>query len=118
MKTKTAALISASVASGAILGGGHPARIGNLERYGRKIGLAFQIIDDILDIEGDPDHLGKPVGSDLARGKATYPTAVGLRAAREKAGSLVGEALDALLPFEEKAEPLREIARYLLTRKK
>ena len=114
---KTAALMAAAVASGAILGGGSAAQVDALNRYGQKIGLAFQIIDDILDIEGDQERLGKPIGSDQARGKATWPALAGLAAARERAGTLVDEALTILKPFGSGADSLREIARYLLTRK-
>ena len=115
---KSGALIAASVISGAILGGGDQARIDSLKRYGRLIGWAFQIVDDILDIEGDTVELGKQVGADEARGKATYPAAVGLEQAKETAGGLIGEALAALDAFGPEAEPLRAIAKYLLVRKR
>ena len=114
---KTAALLAASPASGAVMGGGTQEDIDALESYGRSIGLAFQIIDDILDIEGETAALGKPAGSDLARGKATYPGVMGLEASREAARDLVGRALDDLAVFGAAADPLREIGAYLLTRK-
>jgi geranylgeranyl pyrophosphate synthase len=115
---KTAALIAASVASGAILGGGGPDRVDALEEYGRHIGLAFQIMDDVLDIEGDPATLGKPVGTDQAHQKATYPAAFGLGAAKQKALDLLTEAQDILKNFGPEADPLRWIAEYLRDRKK
>ncbi len=115
---KTGALLIASVKSGAILGGGDPERVAALEAYGRGIGLAFQIVDDILDIEGDTASLGKTVGADQARGKATYPAVYGLDAAKAEARRLIGEALAALNGFGGEAAPLRAIADYLLTRKK
>ncbi|MBW2619504.1 MAG: polyprenyl synthetase family protein [Deltaproteobacteria bacterium] len=115
---KTGALIAASVTSGAILGRGSKSRIAALENYGRRIGLAFQIVDDILDVEGDTVSLGKEVGADQARGKATFPKAAGLDRAREAARRLVEEAVKYLEDFDAQADPLRAIAEYLLTRKK
>jgi len=114
---KTGALISASVTSGAILAGGKKEEIHALERYGWAIGRAFQIVDDILDLVGDEKLLGKPVGSDLKKKKATYPALYGLEASKEKALSLVQEALEALAAFDHKADPLRDIARYIVERK-
>lgn len=115
---KTGALIAASVTSGAILGRGSESRIAALEDYGRRIGLAFQIVDDILDVEGDTISLGKEAGADQARGKATFPKAAGLDRAREEAQRLVEEAVKSLENFGAQADPLRAIAEYLLTRKK
>ena len=115
---KTGALITASVTSGAILGGGDDGMIKSLNRYGRRIGLAFQIIDDILDIEGDPGEMGKYSGMDEARGKATYPSVIGQSRSLEVARELVNEGTTALADFGPEADPLREIAKYLLTRQK
>ncbi|MDY6851794.1 MAG: farnesyl diphosphate synthase, partial [Thermodesulfobacteriota bacterium] len=115
---KTGALIAASVTSGAILGRGSESRIAALEDYGRRIGLAFQIVDDILDVEGDTISLGKEAGADQARGKATFPKAAGLDRAREEAQRLVEKAVKSLEGFDAQADPLRAIAEYLLTRKK
>jgi geranylgeranyl diphosphate synthase type II len=115
---KTGALITASIASGAILGGGAAAQIEALTDYGRKIGLAFQISDDILDIEGDPETMGKPVGSDGRKAKATYPAVMGLEKSKEIQGKMVDSAIGSLVDFDEKAEPLRAIARYIIERKK
>ena len=115
---KTAALISASLVSGAILGGGSPEQIRSLEEFGLKIGLAFQIIDDILDVEGETGELGKPAGSDQARGKATYPAVMGLEQSRIEAARLIEEAKKALAGFGPEADPVRAIAEYLLERKK
>lgn len=114
---KTGALIRASVRSGAILGGATAESLAALTRYGDAIGLAFQIADDILDVEGTTEELGKDAGSDQARGKATYPALVGLEASKARAQELVQMALDALAPFDEKAEPLRAIASYIVKRK-
>jgi geranylgeranyl diphosphate synthase type II len=115
---KTAALISAAAESGALAGGGTDDQVEALDRYGRGIGLAFQIADDILDIEGSTEVLGKTAGSDVARGKVTYPAAVGLEGSRQAAQTLVDQALAALERFDNKADPLRALASYIIARKK
>ncbi len=114
---KTGALIRASVKAGALLGGADDAGVAAMTRYGEAVGLAFQIADDILDIEGTTEELGKDAGSDQARGKATYPALVGMADAKRRAAELVDLALEALAPFGSKAEPLREIAQYIVARK-
>ncbi|GAB4298755.1 MAG: polyprenyl synthetase family protein [Desulfuromonadia bacterium] len=114
---KTGALIRASVAAGGIVAGASGELYGALVAYGESIGLAFQIADDILDIEGTTEELGKDAGSDVARGKATYPALMGIAAARERAEELVVRGIDALSPFGEEADPLRAIARYIVARK-
>jgi geranylgeranyl diphosphate synthase, type II len=114
---KTGALIRASVRAGAILGGATDEGIKALTRYGEAIGLAFQIADDILDVEGTTEELGKDAGSDQARGKATYPALVGLEVSKARAQELVQMALDSLAGFDERAEPLRAIASYIVKRK-
>ncbi len=114
---KTGALIRASVRAGAMLGGACEDSLAALTRYGDAIGLAFQIADDILDVEGTTEELGKDAGSDQARGKATYPALVGLEASKRRAQELVEMALDALSVFDERAEPLRAIASYIVKRK-
>ncbi|BDV43340.1 farnesyl-diphosphate synthase [Geotalea uraniireducens] len=113
---KTGALIKASVKSGAILGGADDAALAAMTKFGETIGLAFQIADDILDIEGTTEQIGKDAGSDQARGKATYPAVMGLAESKRRARELVEIALDALSAFGEEAEPLREIARYIVAR--
>lgn len=115
---KTGALIAASVTAGAVLGGGREEDIEAITLYGRHIGHAFQVADDILDVEGDSAKLGKGVGGDARKKKVTYPSVFGLGEAKEQQKSLVGKALDALRRFDEKAEPLRAIARYVIERKK
>jgi geranylgeranyl diphosphate synthase type II len=114
---KTGALIKASVRSGALIGGAHGKELDSITRYAEAIGLAFQIADDILDIEGTTEQIGKDAGSDQARGKATYPAIMGLADSKRRAGELVDVAIDALSCFGEKAEPLREIAKYIVKRK-
>jgi farnesyl diphosphate synthase len=87
-----------------------------LERYAEGMGLAFQIKDDVLDVEGDQALTGKTRGADAARGKATYPSLMGMAAARERADALYADALAALDRFGEAAEPLRWMARYIVHR--
>ena len=113
---KTGALISVSVRAGAKLGGGNERGIQQLSRYGEATGLAFQIIDDILNVEGDKKLMGKNVGSDADRGKATYPAVLGLDESKKKAESLISKAIAFLEEFDGLAEPLRMIARYVGTR--
>lgn len=114
---KTGALILAAVKSGALLGAADEAQLTALIRYGEAIGLAFQIYDDILDLEGTTAELGKDAGSDQARGKATYPAVIGIRESRLRAVELLAIALEAISAFDAQADPLREIARYVLSRK-
>jgi geranylgeranyl diphosphate synthase type II len=110
-RCKTAALISASVRIGAILAGADQPTLDGLSNYGRKIGLAFQIVDDILDIEGDQALLGKEVGSDTRNEKATYPAVVGLEVAKDEAARLIDEALSC---FDEQHDNmLMWLARYI-----
>ena len=114
---KTGALIGAAVAVGAVIGGGSPREVRALEKYGRKVGLAFQIMDDLLDVQGEETQMGKAVGKDRTKGKATYPSLFGIEDSRRKAEGLVREAVTHLDPFNRRANPLREIARYILQRK-
>jgi geranylgeranyl diphosphate synthase type II len=109
---KTGALIEASVVSGGKVGGATEDQILQLRSYSRNLGIAFQIIDDVLDIEGGED-IGKSRGSDIRRKKATYPGIVGIKKAKDKALELTLKAVSCLKDFDEKAEPLREIAFYL-----
>lgn len=113
---KTGALILASIQSGALIGGGGETELQALTRFAEAAGLAFQVADDILDVVGDQAQLGKDVGSDAARGKATYPALLGLSAARQRARELKDMAVGAIEPLGEKAEPLRQIARYIVER--
>ena len=115
---KTGALISASVYSGAVLGGGTDGQIEALEIFAKNIGLAFQVKDDILNIEGEPEIMGKAAGTDMIRNKNTYPLVIGLEESKKFAENLVSSALKALDCFDNKAEPLRHIAGYIIERKK
>lgn len=113
---KTGALLSASVLAGATLAGATPEQITALQSYGGHIGLAFQIADDILDVAGDEARIGKPVGSDAERDKATYPRLYGLEESRRRAHAEVEAALAVLAGFDRRAEPLRSIARFIVER--
>ncbi len=115
-RSKTGALITASVLAGAIGAGASPEQLTRLTGYGDKIGLAFQIVDDLLNATSTTEQLGKAAGSDADRGKATYPAYFGVEETRVKAREAVAEAVAALGDFDEKADPLREIARYIFTR--
>jgi geranylgeranyl diphosphate synthase type II len=114
---KTTALITASVRMGPILAGSKRKKLYALTRYGESVGLAFQIIDDILDIEGTAEELGKPAGSDRKKNKLTYPSLFGIEGARKKAKDLLKKATDSLMIFSAEADPLREIAGYLGVRR-
>ncbi|MDW4549022.1 polyprenyl synthetase family protein [Defluviimonas sp. D31] len=110
---KTGALIAFAATSGALLAGADPAP---LAAYAKALGLAFQIADDILDVEGDPAKAGKALGKDAAAGKATFVSLLGLEAAKARARALVAEAEAALEPYGAKAEALREAARFVVDR--
>lgn len=115
---KTGALIEAAVKGGAILAGADQNEYSALKRYAQSIGLAFQVTDDILNVEGDPEILGKAVGTDAERGKNTYPSLLGLDQAKTLAGRLIEEAQSALTSFDATADPLRAIASHILLRKR
>jgi geranylgeranyl diphosphate synthase type II len=113
---KTGALISASLAVGAIVGGATARQLKRLQGYGEKLGLAFQITDDLLDETGEEGKLGKAVSKDRSKGKATYPGLYGIPESRRRAEGLIEEAIHHLHPFDQRANPLREIARFILNR--
>ena len=113
---KTGALLEASVVSGAILADADAEDISRLSQYAKNIGLAFQIIDDILDITATDEQLGKTAGKDLQAQKATYPSLWGLEKSRLKAQELVDNAITQLSVYGAKAEPLRAVAKYIVTR--
>jgi len=115
-RRKTGALLLSSVRLPSILKGSSPKVVSALTRYGRAAGLAFQIVDDILNETGDAKKMGKSAGSDRERGKMTYPAAVGLDTSKREVTKLTQEALSALKPFGKKAEPLAELARHMAQR--
>jgi geranylgeranyl diphosphate synthase type II len=113
---KTGALIRAAVRAGALLGGARPEQLRRLTCYGEFVGLAFQLADDVLDAEGAPKLTGKDSGRDQERRKATFPAVVGLAETKERAQELLVDALHELRTFGPAAEPLREIARFVVAR--
>jgi len=114
---KTAALLASCARVGAILGGGTREQIAALGDFGTRLGLLFQITDDILDETGSFEEMGKGIAKDRARGKLTYPVAYGLRASEARAEVLGKEALESLAPFGEEADPLRELVRKVQDRR-
>jgi len=113
---KTGALLRACVVSGALIAGADHALLSALRTYARGIGLAFQIIDDILDVTASSEVLGKTAGKDLAADKTTYPKLLGLEESRRRAEALVAEAKEALNPWRERATPLLSLADYITSR--
>jgi farnesyl diphosphate synthase/geranylgeranyl diphosphate synthase type II len=115
MRTKTGALLASSVAGGALCAG---ASAGEVYPAGLQLGLAFQIADDLLDLTADTATLGKRAGKDAAAGKSTLPAIIGIESSRRRAEALLGEALASFAPLGPRADALRALARYVLSRKK
>ena len=116
-RAKTGALIRVSVVAGGVYGGATADDVTRLDLFGRKAGLAFQIVDDVLDMTVDSAHLGKTAGKDQATEKATWPAVFGIEQSRRDAASLMHEALAALEPYGSRADGLKSVARYLVERK-
>jgi geranylgeranyl diphosphate synthase type II len=116
-RAKTGALIRVSVVSGGVYAGATADDVARLDTFGRKAGLAFQIVDDVLDMTVDSAHLGKTAGKDLATEKATWPAVYGIEQSRRDAATLIDEAFTALEPYGSRAEGLKSVARYLVERK-
>jgi geranylgeranyl diphosphate synthase type II len=117
-RAKTAALITASLVSGGLYAGGADDEIQRLRSFGQQIGLAFQIVDDVLDLTQTSEQLGKTAGKDTAAEKTTYPALFGIEESLKRADELVAHAFAQLEPFGERAGTLKELARYLVERKK
>jgi len=117
-RSKTAALISASVVSGGLYAGADNKAAGKLRLFGQSIGLAFQIVDDVLDVTQTSEQLGKTAGKDTAAEKATYPALFGIDESLKKAGALVDSAFTSLHSFGSQAETLKDLARFFVERKK
>jgi len=113
---KTGKMITVSVEAGALSAGADPETIEKLIVYADKIGLAFQVVDDILNIEGDPEIMGKAVGSDALNEKMTFPAVIGLDESKKYAKKLIDDAIEAISKFDETATPLRAIAGYIINR--
>lgn len=117
-RSKTAALITASLVSGGLYAGAKDGELAKLRAFGLGIGLAFQIVDDILDVTQTSEQLGKTAGKDTASEKATYPALFGIEKSQQKADELVSKAFAELETFGDRAETLKELARFLVERKK
>ncbi len=117
-RSKTGALLTASVVTGGMYAGATPEQIQSLRDFGMNIGLAFQIVDDVLDVTQTSEQLGKTAGKDTATEKATYPSLFGIEASLKKADELTANASTALDSFGERARSMREIAKFLVERKK
>jgi geranylgeranyl diphosphate synthase type II len=117
-RAKTAALITASLVSGGLYAGAKDRDIEKLRAFGQSIGLAFQIVDDVLDVTQTSEQLGKTAGKDTTAEKATYPALFGIERSERKADELIRSAFAELESFGERAETLRELARFLVERKK
>jgi geranylgeranyl diphosphate synthase type II len=116
-RAKTGALIRVSVVAGGIYAGAAAGDTSRLDLFGRKAGLAFQIVDDVLDLTVDSAHLGKTAGKDQATEKATWPAVFGIEQSRRDAARLIEEAFAALAPYGSRADGLKAVARYLVERK-
>jgi geranylgeranyl diphosphate synthase type II len=116
-RAKTGALIRVSVVSGGVYAGATPDEVVRLDYFGRKAGLAFQIVDDVLDMTVDSAQLGKTAGKDQATEKATWPAVYGIEQSRRDAAQLIEEAFAALAPYGSRADGLKSVARYLVDRK-
>jgi geranylgeranyl diphosphate synthase type II len=117
-RSKTGALLTVCTRCGGIAAGAAPGELDILTEYGRKVGLAFQIVDDILDLTGSSQSLGKTAGKDVRVKKATYPALHGLEASRRRAQELVAEAIEDTGSLGDPAEPLRALARFIVDRSK
>ena len=115
-RAKTGALIRVSVVAGGVYAGANADDAARLDLFGRKAGLAFQIVDDVLDVTVDSAHLGKTAGKDLTTEKATWPAVYGIEQSRRDAASLIEEAFAALAPYGSRADGLKSVARYLVER--
>ena len=116
-RAKTGALIRVSVVAGGVFAGATADDVARLDIFGRKAGLAFQIVDDVLDMTVDSAHLGKTAGKDLATEKATWPAVFGIEQSQRDAANLIEEAFAALEPYGSRADGLKSVARYLVERK-
>jgi geranylgeranyl diphosphate synthase, type II len=117
-RSKTAALITASLVSGGLYAGAKDGDVKKLRTFGQSVGLAFQIVDDVLDVTQTSEQLGKTAGKDTAAQKATYPALFGIEESERKADSLIKDAFSELDSFGDRADILKELARYLVERKR
>jgi geranylgeranyl diphosphate synthase, type II len=115
-RMKTGALLTASCRLGAIAAGAKPPQLAALDAFGRHLGLAFQIVDDLLDQTATPEQLGKATHKDAAKGKVTYPTLIGMDESRRQADAQLAAALESLSPFGAEADGLRNLAKFVVDR--
>jgi geranylgeranyl diphosphate synthase type II len=115
-RAKTGALIRVSIVAGGVYAGAEAEDVRRLTEFGSKSGLAFQIVDDVLDMTQDSEHLGKTAGKDVASDKATWPAVFGIEASRKDASRFINEAFAALEPYGAAADGLKAVARYLVER--
>jgi geranylgeranyl pyrophosphate synthase len=115
-RTKTGALIVASLVMGALAGGATPLQVTAVERYGRAVGLAFQIMDDVLDVTSTTKALGKTAGRDVALGKSSYPALLGVEGAQARAQDLIHDGLHALAEQRLLTQELSQVANFMVTR--
>jgi geranylgeranyl diphosphate synthase type II len=115
-RRKTGAMIRVSLRLGGMIGRSTPEQITALDAYGERLGLAFQIVDDLLDLRGDVSTMGKKTGKDSDRGKLTFPALLGEAESRRRAEELIDEARASLSPFGDSAQPLATLAKYVLER--
>src|SRR6185295_16779026 len=113
-RRKTGAMIRVSLRLGGMVGRGSPEQITALDAYGERLGLAFQIVDDLLDLRGDMSTMGKKTGKDSGRGKLTFPALLGEAESHRRAEELIGSACESLSPFGDLAQPLAALAKYVL----
>jgi geranylgeranyl diphosphate synthase type II len=116
-RAKTGALITASLVSGGLYGGAANGEVAKLREFGQKVGLAFQIVDDVLDVTQSSEQLGKTAGKDTAVEKATYPALFGIDASLKRADELIANGCAALDSFGDSASTLKDLARFLVQRK-
>jgi geranylgeranyl diphosphate synthase type II len=117
-RLKTGAMLRASLRLGGLVADAEPQQISALDRYGENVGLAFQVVDDLLDLEGDEAQIGKRTGQDSRRGKLTFPEVLGAAASRNRAAQLVAEACQAISLLGHRAAGLQAMARFVLERKR
>lgn len=115
-RRKTGALLAVSLKIGGLTAGASAAQLASLVQYGKHLGLAFQIVDDLLDLRGNPDKMGKRIGKDAEAGKQTYPAVIGEQASEQRAKEMADKAVTAIAGFGEIAEPLRALANFVINR--
>lgn len=117
-RRKTGAMLEVSLQLGGVIASATPEQLNALQQFGRNLGLAFQVVDDLLDFDGNEEELGKRTGKDANRGKLTYPVLLGVEASKQRAVELVDEAIDATTVFNDRSEPFVTLAKFVLERRR